>query len=222
MSTFAERAIERMAPWNTGPVIDGSTDLERYLRALAAMFEPVEALAAEVGEDGAPGYTPAWGTLLDVDTAPADALPYLAMYVGVVLPTGVSEAEARELIKTHAGFSRGTRASIEAAIERNLAPGTTFQIVERRTLADAEDAYHFVITIKGKGIVQTWFTLKGSWEGLSGSWENLSGNEGFIRAAVNEVKPAGVFYSIILTEGTPWLDLEGSWENLTGTWEHLT
>lgn len=221
MTTFAEGLIARMEPWNTGPVVDGSTDLERYLRALAAPFEPILELAEEEGSDGEDGYVPAWGKLLDVELCPAKALGWLATLVGVTLPVGASETEARALIKAHAGFSRGTRASIESAIERNLAPGTTFQVVERRNLADEESAYHFVVTIKGKGLIQTWFDLKGSWESLSGSWENLSGGEGFVRAAINEVKPAGVFYSIILAEGTPWLDLEGSWESLTGSWEHL-
>jgi hypothetical protein len=130
LSPFAERLIARMEPWDTGPPIVGSTDLDRYLRSLATMFEPVEVLAAESGEDGSPNYTPAWGTLLDVTTAPASALPYLAMYVGVILPTGVTEAEARALIKAESGLERGTEASVKAAIERGIsrfwAPDTEY------------------------------------------------------------------------------------------------
>lgn len=109
-----------MEPWNTGPVIDGSTDLERYLRAMAAMFEPVLALAEEEGSDGSPDFVCAWGKILSPALCPGDALGYLSNFVGVDLPVGVSEAEARALIKAESGLERGTEASIKAAIERAI------------------------------------------------------------------------------------------------------
>lgn len=210
---FADRLIDQLQPWMT-------PDLERYCYAIGVMFQPVFELVEEEGTDGEYGYVPPWGILFDPDLCPARYLPYLGQFVGVEIPQGASEEEARALVKAESGRERGTLQAVESAIRRNLAPGATFQIVERRNLADEEDAYHFVVTIKGKGIIQTWFKMSGSWESLSGSWENLAGSEGLVKEAVNRVKPGGVFYSIILAEGTPWLDLAGSWESLTGTWEH--
>jgi len=195
---FAERLIERHAPWNTGPVIASRTDLERYLRALAAMFEPVEALAAEVGSDGEPGYVPAWGTLLDVETAPADALPYLATYVGVQLPNGVGEVEARTLIKEEAGFQRGTRSALEAALTRVLGIGVPFTIEERTNVKGEEDAYYFLVIV------------------APGKSSNA------LLEAINAVKPAGVFYSVVEVEA-PWVAALDTWEAVssTVTWESV-
>src|ERR1039458_1764013 len=45
MTTFAERLEANMAPW-------ASADLDRYLRAISSMFQPVATLAQEEGTDG--------------------------------------------------------------------------------------------------------------------------------------------------------------------------
>lgn len=170
MSTFAERLVERMEPWNTGPVIAGSTDLERWLKALAAMFEPVEELAKEEGFDGEAGYVPAWGKLFDPELCPAKFLPYLGQYVGVQIPGGASEAEARQLVKDHAGFSRGTLASVEAAVRR--VAGEPFSVVERTGPLGEPNAYYVLVFV-------------GAGKKTNALYE-----------AINAVKPSGVFFTV--------------------------
>jgi hypothetical protein len=215
LGPFGVRLVAALQPWIT-------EDLERVCAAIGAMgFNNLLELIEEEGTEGEPGWVPAWGKIFDPDLCPPQGLQFLAKLVGVVLPVGMPEAEARALIKAESGRERGTPASIESAIKRNLIAGTTFEIRSRENLAGEPDPYGFVVTIKGKGVQQPWFTLKGSWEELSGSWENQAGNEGVVREAINRVKPAGLVFWIVLSEGTPWLDLEGSWENLTGTWEHI-
>jgi hypothetical protein len=121
--TFLQRLIANMAPWNTGPVVAGMTDLERFLAAIALMFEPVVSLAEEEGTDGQAGYVPSWGKLLDPTLCPAKLLPYLGQFVGVTIPVGASDAEARALVKAESGLARGTPASIKSAIERSISVG---------------------------------------------------------------------------------------------------
>lgn len=135
--SFADRLIARMQPWNTGPVLDGATDLERYLRAIAVMFEPLLAIAEETGSDGEDGYIPGYGKLFDPDECPVAWLPYLGRFVGVTIPTGAGETEARALIKAESGFARGTVGAVRSAIRRSLTvpegtePDTQYELYER-------------------------------------------------------------------------------------------
>jgi hypothetical protein len=185
MTTFAAMLIERMAPWNTGPVRAGSTDLERWLRAIAAIAEPIDELTREVGSDGEAGYTPAWGKIMAVEQCPAKALPWLATFVGVTIPTGATEAEARELIKNHAGFSRGTSEALKKAIEHAIGT-STFRIQERTGPLGEENAYWFVVLVGAGKSSQALYN------------------------AINEVKPAGTWYTIVETTDA-WLAGTKKW-----------
>lgn len=188
MTTFAEQFIERMRPWNTGPRVAGKTDLERYLNSIAAMFQPVAELATEEGSDGEPGYVPPYGRIFNPATCPKDALPYLAQYVGVVLPTGGTEAEWRALIEAEAGLERGTRSSVEAAIKRVL--GTEpFALQERTEANGTEGAYHFNVIVGTGKATQSLYT------------------------AINSVKPAGIWYTIIEGSGL-WLQATRKWSEV--------
>jgi hypothetical protein len=199
VSTFADRLIEKMEPWNTGPVIAGSTDLERWLKALAAMFAPVEELAKEEGSDGETGYVPAWGKLFNPELCPAKFLPYLGQYVGVQIPGGASEAEARQLVKEHAGFSRGTLTSLKAAIERVLGVGVPYTIEERTNpKTGGEEAY--------------WMTLL----------VPVGEKSNALMEAVNAVIPAGILYEVIEIEGA-WIEGALKWSEVeaTVTWANV-
>lgn len=199
MSTFSERLTERLAPWNTGPVIKGSTDLERFNRAVGAMFEPVEELAAEVGSDGEASYVPAWGKLFNPELCPAKFLPYLGQYVGVQIPGGASEAEARQLVKEHAGFSRGTLASLRLAIERVLGAGVPYTIEERTNpKTGVEEAYWLTVIVP------------------SGKKTNA------LLEAINAIIPAGILYEVIEIEGA-WVEGTLKWSEVgaTVTWANI-
>jgi hypothetical protein len=118
---FGARLAGKLAPWLTD-------DLSRYADAIAVMFDPVLELVEEEGTDGEPGYVPTWGKLLDPSARPypndeakeITRLAFLGQFVGATIPIGASESEARALVKAESGLERGTRASIESAIERSV------------------------------------------------------------------------------------------------------
>lgn len=120
-SIFGARLVGKLTPWLTD-------DLSRYADAIAVMFDPILELAEEEGTDGEPGYVPTWGKLLDPSARPYPNDPakeiarlvFLGQFVGATIPVGASESEARALVKAESGLERGTRASVESAIERSL------------------------------------------------------------------------------------------------------
>jgi len=149
---FTQRLVQRMQPWLT-------TDFERYLVSIAQMYEPWLELAEERHSDGEPFFVPAWGSLFNPETCPFEALGYLAQYVGVKIPSGASEAEARELVKIHAGFERGTTKSIEEAIYAGTTLTRTGQtlversvLIERRGPEGTKEAYRFGISVPSADI----------------------------------------------------------------------
>jgi hypothetical protein len=191
---FTERLKEKLEPWNTGPVnpATGKTDYDIHIEAIGAMFLPVEELAVEEGEDGSPGYVPPYGKLFDPVTCPYAALPYLAQYVGVSLPTGGSEAEWRALLLAESGMERGTLKAVETAVKRIA--GETARVVERTgPLGEANIAYHFLVYV-------------GTGKATQALYE-----------AINSVKPAGIFYTVTEVTNT-WLNgVKAHWTEVTVT-----
>ena len=111
---FAVQLVAALQPWMT-------ESLEIVCCAIGAMgFDALLELFGEEGSEGEPDWVCAWGRLLDPDLCPASALPYLGQYVGVPIPVGTPEVEARELIRAKAGTNRGTESAVEAAIERSI------------------------------------------------------------------------------------------------------
>lgn len=124
LGPFGVRLVAALQPWVT-------EDLEKVCAAIGAMgFNSLLELIEEEGTEGEPGWVPAWGKLFNPELCPPQGLQFLAKLVGVVLPVGCSEAEARALIKAESGLQRGTEASVKAAIERGIsrfwAPDTEF------------------------------------------------------------------------------------------------
>lgn len=100
--------------------------LAHYCAAMARMFDQVS-LYAEDRDDGTPG----WGAMLDPDTAPVEAIPWLGQFVGVPVPDGLSESQQRALVSDVGGFRRGTVASLVAAAQNFLTGAKTVTILER-------------------------------------------------------------------------------------------
>jgi hypothetical protein len=86
---FADDLRTALAPLAT-------PDLATYAGAIGAMFAPVDDLVRDT--DAGDG----WTALLDVDRAPADALAFLAQFVGVD------------------GFKRGSAGAVRAAAQQYL------------------------------------------------------------------------------------------------------
>jgi hypothetical protein len=112
-SIIGQQIAEQLAPILT-------PDLARLCDAIGAIAEPLMSVLQETGIDGEPGFVPAYGKLFDPVTCPGEYLPFLGNLIGVPVPVGASEAEARALIKAESGLERGTEASINAAIERSI------------------------------------------------------------------------------------------------------
>jgi hypothetical protein len=92
--------------------------LGRMLEQVAEVFDPE-------------GDVPPLAPILDVELCPGWALPWLAQLVGVVLPYGVGDDEARTYIRDVAGFERGTPASLRAAAGLFLTGDKTVYFRER-------------------------------------------------------------------------------------------
>src|SRR4051794_27842626 len=71
------------------------------------------------------GDVPPFAPLLDVELCPAWALPWLGQLVGVQVPPSATDEQARELVRSVAGFKRGTPAAMRAAILPLLTGGQT-------------------------------------------------------------------------------------------------
>jgi hypothetical protein len=174
--TFTGLLEERLAPFLTLDV-DPEGAHQILLDAKAAMFEQLFALVWDQGDPDDPDYAAGWTSLFDVDACLLGYLPFLGQVVGVppAALVGADDATARQIIRAEQGMQRGTLATVIAATQRFLT-GTQSVAVEERTAADGTpDAYHFIVVVRPEEII------------------DLAG----LTAAVNAVKPAGVFWTLI-------------------------
>lgn len=186
-TTIVGKRLEaRLEPW-----LDPAGDLARKCDAVGVMFQSMLEVAEETGEDGTAGYIPAYGKLLDPVTCPAADLPYLGQYVGVTVPTGATEAEARALVKAEAGLERGTRKAIEAAIKRVLGVAP-FTIQERTAKGGGAAPYHFNVLV------------------------GIGKSSAALIAAIEEQKPGGLQFSVIETAGA-WIAGSKKWSEVAAT-----
>lgn len=115
---ISEDLVAAHEPWITD-------DLAVYLRAIGGMFAEVELYAFDTDDfEG-------WSILLDVDRCPAEALPYLAQYVGERLPIGLTEEQERQWIRDAPNQRRGTLQSIVDAGQRYLTGGKNITVIQR-------------------------------------------------------------------------------------------
>jgi len=135
--TWGERLYEGMTPVAYADADHGYA-LRTLLYALGVAHQPLEELIADT-ENG-----PGWAILYDVDLCPVWALPWLAQLVGVGLPVGITEAEARDRIRTPSGFARGTVEATIAAAQRRLTGTRKVVVIER---VEGE-AYHYTVVTR--------------------------------------------------------------------------
>jgi hypothetical protein len=156
--------IAALEPWMTLP-------LAWYLDAIGSMFDPVYTLTSDVGFDGDPDYVPGYGQIFNPLTCPADDLPYLGQFVGVSVPTGADPTTALSLVTAEAGQARGTLASLQAAIQRNIStPWTANTAYSAGTMITYGNPVVYYL-------VGTAFTSGNSWQQLG--LENFVGNPSF-------------------------------------------
>jgi hypothetical protein len=104
--------------------------------ALAALCESIGAMwqaVADLSEDrdGRPG----WAVLVDVETTPDNALPFLAQIPGVKLTHGATAVVQRDEVRRRSGQARCRPASMRLEAEPTLTGTQSVRILERVTSA---------------------------------------------------------------------------------------
>lgn len=122
----AERLYAELAPYTSE---DEASDwhLLRFADAICeVLFERIHLLVS--GREDVPG----WASLLDPDLCPAELLPHLAQYAGVVLEPNLTEQQQRDKIRLPENFRRGGPGAMRQAIERTLTGNRVILIAERQ------------------------------------------------------------------------------------------
>jgi hypothetical protein len=144
--TFASRLYTAMAPLAKDDSANGWS-LLIFCNAVGTMFQLVEDIVRDT-PDG-----PGWSVLLDLDRCPTVALDWLGQFVGVRIPKGFSDADARARIAGTDGFRRGTRQAIFEAMKPTLTGAQNVFIWERAGEgehgraggSDIDGAYYLVV-----------------------------------------------------------------------------
>jgi Phage tail protein (Tail_P2_I) len=243
-SPFGLRLFDLLEPWQTA-------DLAAYCQAIGVMFDPVDGLVSDHGNDGDPGYVPGWGQLFDVDTCPFEDLPYLAQYVGVQIPKGSAEAQARALVRAESGMNRGTLASVQSAIERSIStpwtPSTAYSTGQLVTNATASGVTYYLVTsgftsatsFSTTNLAVTdptfWYRIfeRQRPDETADAYaltiyvrpEQLTpvGDTTAITTAVTGTKPGGIILYLIATDSPRWEDTTLAWNTVanTVTWANV-
>lgn len=132
MADFTQDILDALAPMlyaeptGTGP-------LTSYLTGLSRPYELVEDWASDTPTEVG------WSLLLDPDRCPAEALPWLAQIVGLVLDTSLSEDDQRATIKATPNWKRGTPGAMRSAPLPWLT-GTQSVVIRERYDGSGNDA----------------------------------------------------------------------------------
>jgi hypothetical protein len=238
VSTVGAVLVEALGPWMTD-------HFAMYLDAVGVMYDPVATLVQDQGDDGDPGFVPAWGSLFDVNLCPAADLPYLGQFVGVQVPVGAGEATARALVRAESGKNRGTLGSIRSAIERNISapwqPNTTYLAGVLVTFDPGTGPVFYEVTTgftSGSTFDATNLTAvdpqgfyrifeRQMQDGTADAYhltiivlpEQLTpvNNTVAITAAVLATKPGGIILHLTATDSPRWEDATLTWATVAGT-----
>lgn len=154
--------------------------------------------------DGRPG----WSSLLDLDDAPAVALPWLGQFVGVTVDQKLDAVRQRDVIRSAAGFARGSVAALKAAAQTYLTGTKHVDVFEREgegvlpatVLADSPSGYWklsgdvldskngFNLTNSGVTFTAGWYpgTLAGDFDGAADYLEHIAFNPSLVNGCVFE------------------------------------
>ncbi len=189
-----QELLDALAPWIA---FDASGTLVIYITALGGMLDTVAGIVSDQGDPTDPSYVPGWSTLLDPNACPDMFLPFLAQFNGTQVPPGTSDAQARAIIKAESGFQRGTGPSIMGAAKITLTGTQSVFLLERRAANGSADAYHFVLVVRPEEVTTT----------------------AALTAAVNAVKPAGLQWTLVISDAWTWNQATGTWVIDTMTWD---
>ncbi len=132
------------------------------------------------------GDRPGWAILFDPDECPAEALRYLAQFVGVTFTDEMTEAQRRAEIKEPSTWRRGQTETYKTTLRRTLT-GTKRVIVRERT-PEAHDLYVRVLASECPEPART---------------ERLA----------REFKVAGLVLDFDVLEGVTYSDISAGWDH---------
>jgi len=140
--------------------------LLKFLQAICQAADEVETLARDT--DTVPG----WGTLLDPNNTPDNALDWLAQFVGTVLDHSLSIDDQRSYILAAANWRRGTVQAIIETAQYFLTGDKTVIINERDS-----SPYHYTVIVNPAEVTDL----------------------DMVKEALDKQKPAGLVYQLILS-----------------------
>lgn len=185
---FQEELYAQLFAWADADV--NNWDLLQYVGAIASMFDQVETYARDSSDQ-----RPGWAILMDPDRVPAEALGYLAQFVGVSLKDGLSDASQRARVKSTDGFKRGTLGAIIGAAQQFLTGTKTVFLRERDPSVSALYGGAYGLTV---------LTLASE-----------TPNAAAVLAALIEQKPAGILLSYTTVTGASYLIIRTNYANYT-------
>lgn len=140
VGSFAEDLYAALEPVSYADPTTG-WPLLLFCGALGTLMQKVE----DYVRDSPNG--PGWTQLMDIDRVPREAIPYLAQYVGVQIPSsGLTEQQERDRTKGVGGWNRGTPAALIEQIKPHLTGAQRVLLRERSDPANSGDRpYHFTV-----------------------------------------------------------------------------
>lgn len=175
---FTAQILASFAPWLAN---DPEHVLENLVVAKAAMVGQVFNIVRDVGDSDSAAFQAGWSILLDPTNCPDEFIPYGSQFVGVQIPPSTDPVTARALWRAEQGFKRGTPAAVLAAAQAALPTGYTAAIIEREMPTSNNAPYEFMLIVSPN-------TLS-------------SADQTILAQAVNNAKPAGINWTLVLTNG---------------------
>lgn len=192
LTPFAQGLYDSLGPLAYDDANQGYS-LAHFCAAIAKMFDQVNGYAS-FKTNGTPG----WGAMMNADLSPPEALPWLAQFVGVQIPSGSPAATARQMIHNASGFRRGTPTSIINSVKDTLIGGKHVSLQER----DEGFAYRLVVVTYTADTPSPAATL----------------------AAILAQKPAGIVLTYVTAVSEVWDEAVNTWNTapVGMTWDTAT
>lgn len=183
LSPYGERLYDGVSVL---PQVDDS--LGKVCAGLAGPFEQV-AWVRGLGTDLQP-----YRQAMRVATAPLWLLPYLGQFVGVTIPQGTSEADARAMVLARTHQKRGLPQTI-VDVAKTYLTGSKFVHLEEH----ADDNPYFFRLYFHSGEVPADLTD--------------------LKRGVSAVKPGGFTFEISVSNALTWNAALNTWNNAQGEWD---
>lgn len=145
LGNFAQAWYDALVPFQAGES-DQDYQLAKFVKAVADPFEDTYDWI-----HGDPENDPTkvgWYILMDLDNVPEEVVRWLGQFKGVDVPIGTSLADAKLLITSADGFSRGTIEALRTKVQQVLTGTKTVTIRERYKWDDpGVDHSHYIQVI---------------------------------------------------------------------------